>query len=303
MKEKFFSLVIAACGTTIALGQNTSAIPTENAQWLEMYITFAGPKIWYTTLCGDTTIHQQNWSKVYLVSTDTNQQVMWSIYKGALRSEGKKSWFIPAETSDTVLLYDFDLEAGDTFTLTHPLSTFTEKIVVDFTEEVFIGNALRKVIHFESYPWGYEHEYWVEGIGSNLGLLNRGSGQGPDYGSYLLCFGSANEVVNFSQTPCVFADVPGCPFSSTDEPQNPIVWLFVNPNPANGQAVIDVSANATNDWSLQVFDAHGKSILKRDVEFPAVIQTEEWPAGTYLIVVVNKNAKSVQGSRLLVVQH
>jgi len=303
MKKYLFFLLFAAFGATTLAGQNAPVIPVENAQWKELYITIAGPQTRFTVICGDTLIGQQTWSKVHLVSTDTNLQVVWSIYQGALRSDETKAWFIPAETTDTILLYDFTLEAGDTFELVQPWSTWVDKIVVDFTEELLIGGKLRKVIHFEPIPWAYEDEFWMGGIGSNRGLLNRGTGQGPDYGTYLACFRHNDELINFSQQPCLFPDLPECPFSGVGESDKPAISIYVNPNPANTEAVISVSESGVPDWEVKIFNVDGKLIHREETTLPLSLRVDEWPAGVYLLSVKSTGNNSIQSSRLFVVQH
>lgn len=303
MNKLVLLIFLAAFGATTATGQTSGAIPTSNAQWRETYITIAGPQTWYTVICGDTTIHQQTWSKMHIVNADTNLQVVWSIYRGALRSEGQKAWYIPAETTDSLLLYDFALEAGDTFELEQTGSGGVDKLVVDYTEELLIGGKLRKVIHFEPIPWTYEDELWMEGIGSNRGLLNRGSGQGPDYGTYLSCFRHNDELINFSQQPCEFPDIPECPFTNTTEPEFPLVKVFITPNPASSQVVVSVSESDTPEWDVRIHDVSGKLVEKRTTPLPLSINVSEWPAGAYLVSVKSTTKTTHAASRLFVVQH
>lgn len=293
------SLVTHFFGSAIC--QTNSVIPTENAQWKELHITIAGPKVRYTVLCGDTTINQQLWSKAYMVSVDTNLQVDWSIYRGALRIEGQKVYLIPTETSDPILLYDFDLEAGDTFDLVQPWSNWVDKIVVKSTEELLISGKVRKVIHFEPYNWGYEEEYWVEGIGSNLGLLNRGSGQGPDYGTYLSCFRHNDELINITQQPCEFPEIPECPFLSNNNHGKANVHLYLTPNPANETVTLSSSEADSTPWNLKVHDIAGKLILERkEVELPLKLDISDWQDGTYLFTVKLNGKTTMQGTTMLV---
>ncbi len=303
MKKFLLFILFAAFGAMAGLAQNTPAIPTENAQWKELHITIAGPLTVYEVICGDTTINQQTWSKVHLVSTDSNLQVVWSIYQGALRSDQTKTWFIPAETSGPILLYDFELEAGDTFELVQPGSGGMEKLLVDFTEELLIGSKLRKVIHFEPVPWASDEEYWMQGIGSNRGLLNRGSGQGPDYGTALSCFRHNDELVNFSQQACDFPAIPECPFSGTSAPVKPAVRLYVNPNPANAQVEINVSESGATDWEVNIYDVNGKLLQRKVSAMPTSLGVNEWPAGVYLISVKSTADATLEAHRLFVVQH
>ncbi len=304
MKNFLLLMLFAAFGAIKGSGQNSDVLPLDNAQWKELHITIGGPVVRYSVICGDTTINQQRWSKVKMVSTDTNLQVLWSIYMGALRNEGQKTWYIPAESTDSILLYDFALEDGDTFQLAQPGSSWMEKMVVDYTEELLIGDKLRKVIHFEPLPWAYEEEHWMEGIGSNRGLLNRGTGQGPDYGTYLSCFRHNDELINFSQLPCEFPNIPECPYTAVEEPAKPPVQLFVSPNPVSDQFFIDVSGYADREWYLEVFDLNGRQMVMRpSVTFPFTLTAEEWPAGAYVLLVTAKWKSSLQAARLVVVQH
>ncbi len=302
MPRLLLSVALALSGCLASFGQTTQAIPTENAWWKEYHITIAGPMLHYIAVCGDTLLDDTHWSKVFDVQVDSSLQITGSTYLGAIRSDEMRAWFIPSDSNQALLLYDFSLQAGDSIELHFP---YFEPSVrkVDSTGTIVLGGKTRKVIYFDTPMWGYGLESWIEGIGSNLGLLNRGLLQGPDFGFSLACFRHGDELIGFFQDPCDFPGGAVCMSAGTGNPALPHFQLLLFPNPASDWVRIELSEPVQSDWLLQVFDAHGKSILERKGSGSSTsFQTMDWPAGTYYVSITTLGKHSISSAVPFVLQ-
>lgn len=76
---------------------------------------------------------------------------------GCIRQEGQKVFYLPINSSQEKLYFDFSLEKGDTFILDEIIRTVTS------TGTMLINGKSHKTIMLES---GNVEECWVEGIGS-----------------------------------------------------------------------------------------------------------------------------------------
>jgi len=71
--------------------------------------------------------------------------------------------------TDEILLYDFNLQIGDTFQLTH-----VDQIRLESIDSIDIGGDYYRTFHFEfltniALPDEY---YWIEGVGSTIGFFS-----------------------------------------------------------------------------------------------------------------------------------
>ena len=117
---------------------------------------------------------------------------------GAVREEDRRVYYrrkISQNYQDEVLLYDFNLNVGDTVTV----NWMGQQLMVMEESEVEVNCTMRRQLGLGAYSIGYPpteiDEYWIEGVGSTFGFLNSGSeGMGGAF-MYLLCYHENGNLV------------------------------------------------------------------------------------------------------------
>lgn len=105
-------------------------------------------------LLGDTTVNDLVYKKIY---SSYNEDLSGLQLGGCIRQEGQKVFYLPINSSQEKLYFDFSLEKGDTFILDEIIRT------VSSTGTMLLNEKKHKTIMLES---DNEEECWVEGIGS-----------------------------------------------------------------------------------------------------------------------------------------
>lgn len=101
---------------------------------------------------GDTIINEISYKKLYLYNCGTTGD-----YMVAMREVEKKVYIVEKNTSEELLVYNFDLNEGDIFE--SPLTSSTYQVTK--VEMVEINGKLRKKFSFDE-----NYDIWIEGIGS-----------------------------------------------------------------------------------------------------------------------------------------
>ncbi len=117
---------------------------------------------------------------------------------GAVREEDRRVYYrrkISQNYQDEVLLYDFNLNVGDTVTV----NWMGQQLMVMEESEVEVDGTMRRQLGLGAYSIGYPptevDEYWIEGVGSTFGFLNSGSeGMGGAFIT-LLCYHENGNLV------------------------------------------------------------------------------------------------------------
>lgn len=228
------------------LSQSTIDFPKDNASWQEGFY-FANNMIApeYRVLCGDTTISGNTYSKIYQLTYDNQGQEANRIYEGGLREAGDRVYWMQSFTSDEILLYDWGLESTEQITLKTVLGT--ENTITAGSNQVMTtpDGVFRRVIVFAPQA-GAPEEVWVEGIGSNLGILARGTNQNenPDYRPFLNCYRFEQEIILESDNAplnCDFIFNENCLLTSLNETiKLKEVNFKIFPNPFQRQTQIQI---------------------------------------------------------------
>ncbi len=184
-------------------------------------------------------------------------------------SEDRKVWFRnppenelqPPDTGD-LLLYDFAVRAGDTIPGNSPFIN-AEYLIVSEVDSIPLEGQWRRRIHFQVY----EHMEWIEGIGSERGLLF-GAGDQPTDGSCndLVCYyeGGRNIFHNGDFEQCYAPPYGTRDYASSD----PVIRAY--PIPCYGEFITIESprrlrevmlVNATGQV-LGSFAGGGESLLR-----------------------------------------
>ncbi|MBW6535539.1 MAG: T9SS type A sorting domain-containing protein [Mariniphaga sp.] len=260
MGESYFNIFWA---------ENLPYVPfsKENAQWniyLERSISEApvDTVLLRYFLCGDTTVNQLNYKKLWLEMGSLANPVR--ELAGLIREQDKRIYyqgidFLGFPHYKEWLLYDFDVQEGDT--VWHIDSGY-DYTVIEKIDSVIVGSQLRRRYKVNTWRNYYfkDEEFWVEGIGSiKNGLL----GHITDIPTCcyhfweFVCYSEkgATKYLNPSFDDCY----PSFLFSSTDGGLK-LPEISIYPNPANDFLIVE-NVPADEVFRIKMFDLTGRQIL------------------------------------------
>jgi hypothetical protein len=260
-------IFITLCGLN-ATAQWVTPItfPTVDGHWTYRYYGDQGEpgdyKSYYTQ--GDTTINNTNYMKL-----GTNGQ-----YAGAYRDSNRVVYFIPDTSIIEYVLYDFNLEVGDT--IIHPFGNGNfsiDTITVWYTDSIIISGSYHKTISFSSMT------EWVEGIGSLNYLLNPYDFAGVSGNDILRCMWNDGSLI--------YGATNGYCTTSINETENVNSKLTIFPNPANSDFNIQLEEGTIQH--VQIMDFTGKIILDHPKVNSKQFTVSKLPPGIYLVNILDNN--------------
>jgi hypothetical protein len=278
-------LLIAGFLTIISIsGQNYFPLVQENNEWTTLIVIQSGPYPWDTTfwtdnyrLSGDTVINNQTYTKLY--KSQEEFPTNWN-YCAGLREENQKVWRNGTNNYPEMLIYDFTLNLGDTINLWDD-----DPMIVDSIVNKPINNENRKHIYF-SYP-GYPSlsELWIEGIGSNRGILEPGSGTFEGGSSWLLCMKENGAIIysNPNYNSCFL-------ITKIEEINNSLIEAY--PNPAEDLIKISNLENIRIE-SISLFDLSGQKIRDFD-KSKTELDLSRISTGIYLLKLSYANSEIIR---------
>lgn len=160
------------------LGQTHFQFPTDSASWSYSYYSpFSNTlgrcrSVTHYGMLGDTIINNIKYSKFYsywqdgdsLYAKNPGFCVNQAGYIGAIRNDSLKVIWREANTNIESILFDFELNVGDTFCFTDDTRLCSKVISID--SQMINNNEYRKAINFQGVG-GVQK--WVEGIGNWYG--------------------------------------------------------------------------------------------------------------------------------------
>lgn len=283
--KKTTIILLLLMGAVSLKAQDNNPLVEEGKRWNVVHTYAPWPPINRVTNAymveGDTVVDGTTYKM--LITTQSEQYDNWDLW-GLLRETNERQvlsrkyrWNHTFESE--TLLYDFSLEPGDSICYGESSCLLLLRI----SDTILDDGTVRKRYDFQykenGYPT-YEYETWIEGIGSELGLLHPGS-LALVGGTYdLLCYYEDEDLVwqnpNFNS--CYVSTV------GLDESED-VSFLSVYPNPATGIVSIKGEslrqAVVVNMLGQQVFSVHSK-----DNELH--IDMAKLPAGVYLINITDE---------------
>lgn len=298
-----FSLWLSALGACVA----QSVFPLSDAIWEESTFSVAGQFIRYRLLCGDTTINQQQYAKIYDINfpfdgeglpTDT---VPPPVYAGGLRNDAAEVFYIEPGQTEPVLLYDFSLQAEETIELENTTMGNAGTYNVTNVDTIKVNGEDRRRIFLESVFGGTE-DVWVEGLGSVVyGLLDRGLALVFDSGSELNCVQLTNQGFIFrpdSNGDCRMV-ITGCDVLSSAIDRSVYtndVRLFPNPSP--GKVYIRLPKDGAT-WQIELWSPDGKFLKMVNYREEEAYEWGNLPRGTYWLQFL-RNGRKVHSEPLVI---
>ncbi len=247
---------------------------------------------------GDTSINSTSYKKIYFNDGCTISPENTS-YKAAIREdiENKKLFIIPQDSTIEFLLYDFNLNIGDTAQILTIGSYWNSNfyplintIQVNNIDSILLedGNYHKRfrLESLTSYNW---EEYWIEGVGSSLGPIYPG-----DY-FMVIC----KETEGYPTLLCVeqdgfmYYDNPWYTCcenvgGNMDEIDNKFFKVY--PTITQSEITVEILNNDFNKNKIEIFDIYGK-ILKSILSSKSktTVDVNSFCNGLYFIRIINSN--------------
>jgi len=297
--KKIFLIIVFTSWTALTFAQDYYPLIEENKKWSTLNVIYlSGEPMFDTTyttwshfISGDSIYNNIEYKKLFASNEENpDNWILW----GFIREDStKKVWLRRIPDDEEVLLYDFTLAEGDSIKLGY--DTFLYYYVDSITTEL-LNDAPRKKywISYEGYDW---QDTWIEGIGSNRGILASGSAGVVGGWFWALCMWEADELIYISP------NFDAC-YLITDirEYNNRLFQIYPNPI-ANGSANktinISVSENVLVTW-VGVYEVSGQLVLERSYQSPQPpsprgssfsLNIGNLNPGTYLIEVETKDGQ------------
>jgi hypothetical protein len=307
MKQLFASLIFISVAF-YSYSQEYTPFPEADAIWSVNIDNFA--------VHGDTTINSKEYKKYYRTNGDSTFAFENSVYYAAVREDlNKRIWGIKHDSLTERLLYDFSLEIGDT-TFVYPYEDFNNWVIdsvgliVLNIDSVLIDTTFRKRfkistidVNFDQPGWVYE--YWIEGIGSTIGLFSQGTFQPGvvDVSFYeLLCY-QENDFTEYFAT--YYTNYEACympVFESMLDESIERSKMELYPNPLTDISKIKISNFVNKEAYVEFYNIYGQ-LVKSDTfennKNEIIINRNEFKEGFYLYRVY-ANRQIIGSGKLIV---
>jgi hypothetical protein len=216
----------------------------------------------------DTTISNKIYSKIKDTIFYSDGKYTLST-PGCIRQDGKKVYFRPSSL-DELLIYDFSLQIGNTF------STYSQLYTVTSVDSIIInGNKYLQIQLIDMDDAIAERNdtlQWIEGIGAKEGFLYPINAEG-----LLLCFYNNSGLVYQNNKGYECKEI-----SAGVKTKNNLAQIRLYPNPSNGFVNIE---GISRIESVQLFDIYGKKIMERkqNSDSSILLNLANLPKGIYFI--------------------
>lgn len=177
-------------------------------------------------------------------------------------SINKKVYFLPIDSTNEKLFYDFDLAVGDTL----PDTYFYEKyflnpfIIDSIGDTTLADSVLRKMYYYSENAIPNPDRILVEGIGTLAGFISsfRG-GYGLGANSSLVCYRVAGNIIYHSSSGLGCPALPVLPVS-LDEVEIENLSLTIYPNPSKGEFTLRFAEEIEKSEQLQITNLNGQTV-------------------------------------------
>jgi len=270
----FFGLMISG----LIYSQDYYPIVQENNEWNVIKVVPTPGVPWDSTywtmtykFYGDTIISNQTYKKVY--KSEEEIPINWE-YEGCIREEEQKVWYFPQYGNEETLIYDFTLNIGDTVTILG-----WEPMVVDSISQIEINGEDRKQIYLSI--WGQFIEHWIEGIGSNFGILQSGTSLAVGWYTRFLCMSEDGELIYMNP------NYSSCYLINTKIEEIHYSRIQVYPNPTKDKINIKNSENVKIE-SISIIDLNGHNLLEFENDINE-LDLSGFSKGIYLLKLIYGN--------------
>lgn len=277
---KHTTLLLLFLPVALAHGQDFP-MPTTDARWVcTLYgVEPIPPPVTYTlwqanNYCAngqDTTINSTSYTKLEYCSGG---------YKGAFRNDAGRVYYVPGDSLQEFLLYDFTLSDGETATDVYFEPAWSGE---GWLADVTVSNTSisteyegRKVLYLQAGGT------WIEGIGAQWGLLSEPWVNVSNYELRLECMSHADTL----RYPVVVPGAGACELiMGVADPESSTLGL--HPNPTDGLVTIS-GLPQQGPMSITVFGVDGRSVRTEGFTASNLVQVDlsALPSGVYVIEAI-----------------
>lgn len=206
------------------------------------------------------------------------------VYVGGLRQDTalRKVYFADPLSGYDTLLYDFNLNAGDT--LPGAYNNWSVSNYVLSIDSIFIGNEFHKRFNIAMLGNTSSHVSIIEGIGSTYGLIY----------SLVIPFeiGNSLQCVTINDVP-VYPDTNSICILDAGIDENSLSNVIsVSPNPISSSAVVSIHEDF-NEVELKIYNSFGSIVRQEKIEGNSfLIKRNGLSPGIYFLKISDKNGRS-----------
>lgn len=274
--------------------------PQVNSYW-SMYQSFycwtgvPGPigQSYSIFVSNDTVIGTETYHKLFIpyLKSDstgcTSASVTQGIYKGCIREDlsAKKVYYVKPFLSSEKLLYDFNLQVGDTIhgELEVPGLAKDTVISIDSVEAWGSGGGWVKRWFINSCY----NIYIVEGVGSTYGVIEASPGCAPDNMERdVMCM-----VCQTSTTSYYYPAITDCGMITSVNTIAKESDVEIFPNPSNGSFQIDFNNNLFQ--RIIISNLLGDVLLKENINTSSNFLVKNLENGVYILTLLDKDNRKV----------
>ncbi len=289
MKTRFTLIALAILAILTGYSQN---FIDENKQWNVIFEAggVPGHKTEIYTIDGETTIagvtYQQLWVSQDSLATRS--------IKGFLREANNQVYYLPEgvykRTNEAFLLYDFNLEVGDTTTIINDFGLATIKVLnIDTVQYEGVARKRWEISGIEENT--YPSDYWIEGIGSTNGIIYSVFWENVVCPSWTLsCYYEGGNLM--FKNPCTAYCYVENNLGVEDNTDNLYVNLSPNPVQQGNNLYID---NTLQVQHIAIYTISGQLVKEISVSENTKIEvsTRDMLKGLYLVRLTAKNNKTL----------
>lgn len=274
--------------------------PDSNVVWnfhyfMNCFANGIGDQYYSITISGDTLINSQSYHKLstpFVQSFSTGFCGGVDIgYKGAIRQDtlNRKVFFIPPSNNTEQLLYDFNMQVGDTVEgIIESLSS--PKDTVQSIDSVLIDGSYRKRWIINSC---YEINF-IEGIGSIYGLFETSPGCINDLANFWITCFQQNEVTLYPN-PSTNCEL----ITSIKETFPKPIQATVSPNPFHYSALLQLNSNFEKA-DIIIYNAFGAQVRQQNIiSQMTTLNRDELSNGIYFYQIINNNRRIHAGKFII----
>ncbi len=241
----------------------------------------------YFRFDSDTVIDDITYKRVWI--SEDEDHVEWNFYGAFIREENNKVYYRQM-FGEEGLIYDFNLEIGDSVLVNNPRAVGEIWLFLDEIDSVETTEGMRErwKLMSNEYP---NSEYWIRGIGSQTGVLNSSSGIfGGLCGLFtLLCQKEDGELLYLNP------DYQSCYLYTTGQNEwerryNPIVLSY---NKSQRNVTVYVAGKSEKDIVLSSITGQIISNVTTSLE-SKTLSVLNSPSGIYIITVIQDGNKYSQ---------
>lgn len=288
MKNKIIILIFILTGSLLA---HTQEIVDNEKLWSILTGHCQPEYTTYTTsffkFDNDTIIDGKLYQMVFISEDEFQEE--WFFYGSFIREENKKVYY-REYYGEEGLIYDFNLQLGDTVVLNNPRAASEVTLILTEIDSVETTDGYRERWKLTNDEFEIP-EYWIEGIGSMAGVINSTTEVfGGLCGTYILLCEEENENTIYQNPQYEY-----CYYLLLDD-GNDIEIEESSFNVIYRQSIkqIDVAFNTSEERLIVITNIQGQLIGKIqsiDTHFSFSLSNKN--TGLYIIIAIQNNGNHI----------